>query len=595
RPEQARADFDASRQAYVRAADIGRSDPSLHHALARLESAVVDMEVYNRREVELPLERGLQALERTLTAAPDAYAYEARVLQARLFRRLAEFRAHQSKGKDVQEPVEKAREAAEAARKLAPERPEAWMELARSYWRLGRNLQARQEDPSEKLRDSLAALEHLAPKDHNYEFHLLRGLIFKTWSEYEELSGLDSLPRLDLAIESYRKAIQLNEERPSAWLNLAYASLLHSTWGNSPDPAGDLEQARLALAKVRALNPHYILLSEYEANYHEQLARWTRAQGGDARPHWEKALALYEQGLTLDGESESLLNGRGHVLVQLGQEAWDRGGDPFPWFARAEASYEKASRVAPERFLAHSNLGATNARRAMYQLARGENPTPSLLASVEAYQRAISRAQEHVNPRTYLGRSLQLLAAFELEQGRDPRKSLARASDALHQALSRNATSAEALAQLAQVRSLEARWKARQGQARSEDFEATAAAFQRALHQDPKNQDLRLAFGRFHLGQAAWKKELGQEPLASLEQGLALARELLTERPLWADALLLRASLELTRMEVAARPEPQVLDQARKDIDRALASNRNLEREARQQLSRLRKLLARAR
>jgi serine/threonine-protein kinase len=588
-PKEARKRFEAARQAYAEAQNIGRSDPFVHYAQARLESAEVDMEVYSQREVEAPVERGLQAVARALKAAPDHY--ESLVLRARLHRRLAEYLA--TRGQDAQEAVDTAIDAAKKATTREPHRPEAWMELARCYWRLGRNQQTKTLDPSDWFLEAQKVLAKISQEDRDYEFHRLNGNIHKVWSDYEAQVPRDSLPNLDLAIESYRRAIQLNEESAGNWINLAGAWLARSQRVNSPDPLGELERTRQALEKARAVNPHHILLIDYEGMYHEQLARMTWERGGDARPHWKNALARYEQGLSVHDTSESLLLNKGQALAQLAQSEWDHGGDPFDSLARAQAVFEKTCLVAPENYFGYSSLGSLHAWRAMYQLARGEDPTSSVLASVAVYQQAIARVPKHAQSRALLGRSWKLLAAFELERGRDPRKSLAEASAALQGALEVSPKSPEALLQLAEVQGLEALWKARQGKARPEDFAAAAATFQRALALKPKDQNLRLTFGRFHRDQASWRKQTGQEPLPSLEQGLTVAEALLAEHANWPEALLLRASLNLTRLEVAERPEPRALDQVRKDIDQALTGNRNLAREAEHLRSRLRKLLAR--
>ncbi len=585
-PVQAQAHFDQARQAYAKAMDIRRSDPLAHYALAQLESAVVDMEVYKSRSVGHPFELGLQAVERALTTAPRHY--ESLVLKARLHRRLAQAQANE--GQDSRDAIQKALEAAETASGLAPERPEAWMELARARWRLGRNLLSKAEDPSESFLQAQKALARIAPQHHDHEFHLLQGLISRTSAEHEAQRGLDSRPQLDKAIDSYRKVLQMNEGFTSIWLNLASAHLARAEQRSTPDPAGELEQARIALEKARAGNPHQVQLLEFEALYSEKLAQKTRKQGGDARPHWEKVLEACQKGLLLHDKSEALHMARGFALFHLAQEAWDRGGDPLPWFAQAQAAYEKARLLAPGKLFSYTSLGVVNAQRAMYQLARGENPTPNLRAAQALYQQALERAPRSAQTWAYLGRSFQLLAAFELEQGRDPRENLAQASTALRHALSLMPRSAEALGALAEVQALEARWKARQGQALSQDFEVAATSFQSALALAPDHQELRLNAGRFYQAQASRQKELGQAPLPTLELGLKLADALISERPRWAEALLLRASLTLTRLELAAHPETQALDQARKDIEQALASNSHLEREARPLRSRSRKL-----
>ncbi len=589
RPEQARASFEAGRRAYLQAANSGRSDPFVHYALASLESAAVDMEIYHRREkevVEPAIDRGLQAVARALKAAPDHSA--SLVLRARLFRRFAEYRA--TLGQEAPDAVHTAILISQRAASLEPHRPEAWMELGRGYWRLGRNLVSQTLNPGERFEQAQEALRHISEEEREPEFYLLHGNIHKAWSDFEALDPKkNSLPKLDVAIASFRKMLQMNEARVGAWINLAGAYIARSKRVNSPEPLEDLEQARLALQKARALNPRHLLLADYEGLYHEQLALRTQQRGEDARPHWRESVAGYHQGLAVHASSDSLLVGKGQALAQLALEEWNHGGETSALLDEAQALFDKAVLLAPKKYFGHTSLGRVHAWRAAYQLARGENPTASVLAAVKAYQQAITLVPHQAEPRASLGWSWKLLADYTLRQGGDPSESLQKASAALHEALRLEPHYPDTFLHLAEVQRLEALRKVRQQKARPEDFALVAATLQRGLDLQPRDQELRLALGRLYRDLASWQKE----PLATLEQGLTLAQALLQERPHWADVLLLRAGFTLARLETVAQPDPQALDQARQDIDRAQERNPHLTREARQLRARYQKLLSR--
>jgi serine/threonine-protein kinase len=591
-PQEAQAQFEAARRAYVQATDSGRSDPFVHYALALLESSVVDMEIYYRRDskvVETSVNRGLQAVARALKASPNHY--ESLVLRARLFRRFAEYRAAQ--GQDAPDAVHTAIAIARKATTLKPELSEARMELGRCYFRLGRSLFSRTEDPGDWFNRAQEILQRIPEEERDQEFYLLHGNIHKSWSDHEARDlRKNCLPKLDVAIASFRKMLQMNEARVGAWLNLASAYLARTQRVNSPDPLGDLEQAQRALDQARARNPRHILLADYEGLYHEQLAIRTRERGGDARPHWKNAIAHFQQGLAGHATSDSLLLGKGQTLAQLAQAEWDHGGETAPLFDEAQALFDKTILLAPNKHFAYSSLGALHAWRAVYQLARGENPTANVRASVRDYQQAITKVPGNVRPRAGLGRSWRILAEYQLGEGKDPSQSLEQASAVLHEALRLDSHYPDTYLHLAEVQRLQARSKARQRQARLEDFALVAATLQRGLDLTPKDQDIRLALGRLYRDQATWQQETKQECLASLELGLTLANALLQERPHWADALLLRASLTLARLEVTARSDTQALEQARKDIERALERNRHLAREAQHLRERFQKLLA---
>ncbi|PTL79961.1 serine/threonine-protein kinase [Vitiosangium sp. GDMCC 1.1324] len=590
--EQARAAFAASRRAYERAVDIGRSNPALHHALARLELAVMEMELYGHGDIEPPFQRGLQAVSRALAVAPDHY--ESRVLEARFHRRLAEDRI--TRGGDVQEPLQHALEAARAARELAPERPEARKELGWLFLQWGRTRQLRNQDPREQLRQAVDVIEGLALEDRDAQSHRLLGLIYGTWAEYDHQTGQDSLPRLGKAIESYRTAVKMDGTQLIAWTDLVNAYLLRVSRPRAPDPDGDLERARQALGEARALNPRSVLLYYYEGQVHERKANRSGAHPAEARAELEKALERYRQGLAIDGRLPYLLNGEGLVLTRLAGEAWDHGEEPFPLLAQAQHAFEQAIQVAPRKFSAYNNLGWMQTRRATWLRAQGEEPGPSVRAAQEAYQKALQLAPEHPLPWANLSQLYYTQAAFELDQGRDPSRSLSRASEALREALARNPNDSDNELNLGRVRELQARWKARQGQAHATDFKEAEQAFRRALELDPTQVDSRLTLGHFYREWAAWTAKRGENPHPLLEQGLALARALLEERPHWPEARVLRASLVLARAEGSAQPEQQMQwNQAQEDFTQALADNRNLEHTWAHQLQRVQRLIGSAR
>jgi serine/threonine-protein kinase len=579
RREQALADFEAGRAAYLQAANIGRSMPSVHLAHGELEYSALVMELYGQGDVLPSFNRGREALSLALSAAPDNP--KALLLESRLHRQLAAYRTYQ--GSSAEEPIQKALAAAQRAVALASEQPQFRLELALDWWQRGQILLALNQDPREALRKSAESFEGLGPESRNYEFHFQLGLVFKAWADYEGQVGADPLPNFAKAIEAYGTAARLNERLPAPWINLGNTYYERASSPRASDPEGDLRQAQAALDKALALNPKHVIACLTAARIHARAAERLSARGGDARPELAAALELYRRGLAINPKFPHLHNGLGASLLEQAKEAWAHGEDPFPLLASAREAFEQAIAVAPEHGFAYHNVSEVLAWRASYQSARGEDPSASVRAAVEILQKALERIPEHASPWANLGRVHALLAAFELEQGRDPRRSLARASEGLGRALERNPNHVEGWLHLGTTRAVEARWKARQRRARAEDFEGAAQAFQKVLELQPGSAEARLAFGHLCREWAAWLRETGGEPRPVLERGLALANQGLAERPGWAEGLLLRAGL---RMEQAESRE------ALEDFTRALVANPNLEPAWRNQALRAQRLAA---
>jgi len=583
--EAALADFESGRKAYAAAAAIGESVPGVHHALGELEYSALVMELYGKGEVMPRYEKGLEALSRALAVDPDHY--EARVLEVRFHRRLAEYR--RNRGEDVETLPAQAVAAARHAHELAPSRPQALLELGSIYWLWGDFLQSRAQDPSEQLRKAAENMERVAPQHQDQDFHVYLGLIYKTWADYEEQVGRDPMPNRDRSIESYRKALGLNERRFEAWINLGITWFMRASHPRAREPDADLTRAREALEKARALNPKHVVPYFYGGQLHELLARRKRARGGDAAPDLEQSVALYRQGLEINSGIPQLHNGLGLALIEQARERWDHGGDPTPWLDQAQAAFERAVAVAPMDGSGYLNLGEVLGQRALYLRARGEDPKPLVRARGEVLRQALRRIPDDARAWGNQGMVHAILATFELDHGKDPRTSQARAEEALRQALTRNPGLAEAWYYLGEALGV----KALLPKGTAQDAEEAVRAFEKALELSPEQQAFRIGFGHFLRRQAA----RGQPPSPALARGLELAGQVLAARPYWPEARLLRGSLLTLEAEALGNSEAsrKARSQALDDLTSALSANANLSREWGPALQRLQQLRADAR
>jgi serine/threonine-protein kinase len=569
------ADLEAARKAYTAAAAIGESVPAIHQALARLESMALAMELYGRGADVLPhFTRAQEAVSRALTAAPDHVP--SRVMQAQLYRRLAEYRL--THGGDVEEPLAKALELAQGVLSLAPESAAVLTELGSVYWQRGRYRQGRAEDPREDLRKAVELFERVEPKDRGYDFLLSLGLVFTAWADHEDKVGADASSSRSRAIQAYQDALALDENGMAAWSNLGTAYFARASSPQATDTEGDLRKAREALAKARALNPKYVVPYYYAGKVAELLARREIERGEDGRPELREAAEHYRQGLDVNPKFLALLNGMGEVKAAHAQEGWEHGGDPFPLLGEAVASFEKMLALDSKQPAALNNAGEMHARKAGYQRERGEDPTLATRQSAELFRRAAEVLTASATPLANLALVHNNLSLFELEHGRDPSASLTRAAEAAKGALARSPEGAEAWLAHAEAQGLKARWKARQGQARAEDFEAAHQSYEKALALGPKEQKSRLSFGHFCRAWAEWLRETNQAPGPALKRAEELSGELLSTRPGWAQARVLRATVLASMAETARTEErPGLWRQALDELTKALASNPHLE------------------
>ncbi|QRO02355.1 protein kinase [Archangium violaceum] len=585
------ADYDAARQAYATASSIAASSPAVYHSQARLEYAQLLMQLYGKGDVQTHYTRGLEAISRALSVAPDYFL--SKVYESRFHRRLAEYRS--GKGENVEELLQKALTASREALALDyPDRMLGQLELGEVLWQIARDRQARGQDPREQLQQALEAFSRIAPEDRGYGFLTDQGLIHKVWADYEDQIGADSLAHRGQAIEAFQTAISLHGHLPEAWLNLGSAYFKRASHPRAADRGGDLEKARDALERALSINPGNYVASFYGAQVHEQLAHRLYDHGGDTRPELERTIELYRKGLTINPKIPQLHNGLGGALLWRAQLTWEEGGDPFPGLDEARAAFEQARTLAPKQWFAFNNLGEVEAFRATFLMAREEEPGPALRAAAEAYQQALELVKNHAQPWANLGKVHGYQASWALKHGADPEPALKQAEEALRHALERNAQHPDAWRHLGEAHGTRARWLARREQAKEEHFETAARFLQQALDQEPERPEFRLALGHHLREWADWRRRAGGDPAPLLKRGLEVAEAALTARPSCPKAGVLRASLlsELAGDTSDAREQQALRSRAREDFEAALGRNPHLASAWKDRLTALSKPLA---
>jgi predicted Ser/Thr protein kinase len=559
------ADLEAARQAQALAIDIGESEPAAYSAMARLHLTALILELYGQGDVEPSYQKGLEAVSRALAAAPDHF--KSRVLESRLHRRMAEHRGQ--KGEEVQPLLERALTAAREAQSLAPYDSVTHLEVAQVLRQQARFRQERGEDPREQLRQAVEAFELIRSEERDFPFHSELAQLYKVWADYEEQIGGDPLPYRGKTIELIQTALRIDPNRVSGWTNLGSASFKRAISSRASDPDGDLKLAREALEKARSLEPGNYATCFHGGQVLEWQARRKVNRGNEAEPELGQAVALYRQGLTINGKIPQLHNALGGALLWQADLSWDEGKDPFPLLDEAQAAFEQARSVAPQQAFAYNNLGEVHSARAFYQRWRGESPEVSVRAAVEAYRQALERLPKNAQFWSNLARVHHTHADWMLEQGRPPREALDQASAALRQATELQPRKGYTLRYQAETQGVQARWLARQGQARSEDFEAAERTFQQAIEVEPEWPDFRIGAAFLYRDHALWLARKGGDPVPLLKRSQALVEEALAARPGLARARALRASVLMS----LGSPE------ARKELEEVMSLNPHVARE----------------
>ncbi|HEX8706081.1 MAG TPA: protein kinase [Myxococcaceae bacterium] len=567
---QVQADLDAARQSYIRLADTAQSWPEAHYALASVEVEAISMELYGREKLEEHAERALEHLSRALQAAPDHAA--SWVLKATLYRNLAQ----RKQGTEAEQFLRKAVESARSALAFAPSNLMARKELGMDLWALAHHQQAQGLDPREQLGQALEVLEGVKPDDRDYYIRHTLALTLMTWADYEDQVKADSRHNRDKAIEAFLEVLELADQYQPAWNTLASQYYKRASHPQAHTVDEDIERARQALEKSRALNPQNAATYFQEGRLHLFQGQRLRDMDVDERSALAASLDACRKGLAINPRMTPISYIEGLTLMEQARGAWTRGEDPLPLLDQAQQSFERARVLEPEQANTYHNLAYLHATRAMYLNKLAQDSLPSARAALQASREAQKRAPEHVLTLNNLGHASQLLAALTLEAQGDPREHLTHALEILHQALAKAPGDAYARLYLADAQTLRARWQARQGQGTDKDFEEAAQTYQEAIRLGGTSLDFRLALGHLYHEWAVWRQQAGIDPHLSLEQGLKLTDEVLAARPSWAEARALRASLQVLRFKSRPDAAPQYA-QALQELRDALRANPNLQ------------------
>ena len=549
--ERARRDFRASRQAYASAAGIGRSVPSIFESVGEFELAEMTMELYGPDDVTPAANRALGAAEQALVTDPDHY--DALVLDASVRRSMAQSRTIQ--GLNVDDLLSKALANARRAVELSPDRSEARLEIARTYRQWGSYRAEHQEDPTQLFRQAIAALDGLPTADRGHSYYLNRGLAFSMWADYEEKKGDDGRAHRDQSNDAYTQALRFAEafhrkdQQCRLWFDVGLNWFQRATLSRTADPDGDLQQAILAYERAKAIDPRNWATYYNEGQAYEAMAQRSRAHARDPGADLQNALAAYRAGLDINRTIAYLHNGVGAVFMALANMARDRGDDSTQLLEQAQSAFVQATVLAPEQGFGYDNLGEVYIQRAQLQSAQGEDPSTSVREAVRALHQALKEIPNHPTFRADLATAYSILAEYELDHGRDPRQSIRSAMDALQPALDNHSSDAQVQVYLAETRGLSVRLAARQGHGNLAEFEQVAHAFEQAIAMAPENLDHRMVFGRFCRAWAIFARETRSDPRPAVAYGLQQADRVLASRAGFPDAVALRASLALVKVQ----------------------------------------------
>jgi len=572
----------AAESAFEDALRIGSSDAGLYLALGSLYQRMMFAEVSNRgHDVEPSFEKGLDAVERCLTAHPQNA--DALLLRAVLHRRMAEYR--KSRGEDPTENLRSAATALARSLEVRPENAAAFVEQGSTYRLMAAYEQGRGEDPGASFAKATRAFEEAERIDPTRVSSSSLGLLFHSQARWQLSRGEDPRHALGKAVEALREGLTADSLDVGLWNNLgnAYSTLASYLDQIGQDPTEAQDQAIEAFRAGLSVNPNQAVLL-YGLGLSLNQRSWkVLKRGGDPAESLAEALEAYSRALDINPQSAYVAyfrDGLGFAYSLRADFERAHGFDPLESFRLAEEEFRGAIEANPKHIFSCVNLALLLVSRAEHALDVGGDPRAFLDESIRWGEEALRINASHSAAHVVLAESYRVQARELTELGQAPDASLHAAREAARQSLEINPSEALAHVCLGRVSTLEARWRIQRGEDPSATFEDAKTHLQAGIDLDPDDVGGYVAMAELCRRITEWSSRAGRSSQEEADLGLRMTEKALGLCAGHGESLALQATLLL----LLAEPEPEgaqrkkLLQGASDSLDRALDTNRHLRR-----------------
>jgi serine/threonine-protein kinase len=474
--EQARSELEKAAAAYRVAADMARSDATIHEALAEAWLQLLRMDTWQSRPFQPALEAALAACNEALAANPRSS--NAFTKRGRAYFDVGDYELR--RGEDPRPTMERGIESGREALRISPEDAMTW--------------------------DMIGNLECLI-------------------GDYERNNGIDPMPSLERAMTSFDEAIKDQPTLTWAWNDggLALRVRAESEAERGIDPRTSVDRAVQRFERAATLDPTWIGPPNNVIWVLTILANDELAWGRDPRSDATRALESAAVALRLDPKHVQAHDNKGWAQMDIAQYEEATGGDPSASLAAVEESFRTVLSLSPEEPDALYGLGAAAHVRAAHLVRNGGDPGPTLDEGLASLRKAVALDGRAPAIRVELARLEMTAARYAAAHGHDGSASLEAAKETLEQSLAVNARHAPTLAALAELHALRARLP---HAALDREVDAGIAAADAALAIYPRMPLATAAAGGLYLARAtsrsgAAQKDDARRALELLEAAVA--------------------------------------------------------------------------
>ena len=300
------------------------------------------------------------------------------------------------RGVTAQDAFSSAVEACGRAVAIDPGRADVHERIARLYWQRADLANDRGEDPAPYLDSAIAAAERaIAIDPESAVAHATLGGALIVAAQHRQDHGQDPRAELRRAIESLERAVEIDPSAALSHDDLGYAWERTARYEMSVghDPRASLERALESYGRASSLQPGYA-----NAYNNAGIARWRLAvyehrTGASPLSTLAEAIASFDRAVEENPNYHYAYANRGLAWRTLALLQLESDRDPMEAVAAARSDLGRALDLNPRIAFAYPEQAAAEVIAARWAMARGGDPEAPLRAAARAAERALE-----VNP-----------------------------------------------------------------------------------------------------------------------------------------------------------------------------------------------------
>ncbi|MBN1208272.1 MAG: protein kinase [Myxococcaceae bacterium] len=413
-----------------------------------------------------PRERLRQAEQAIQAISADARDYEFHSALGLILSTWAEY--EDRIGASSAEHRQRAIESLQAATRLNPLLPDAWINLGRTY--IHRTESASLGSPAEQrlrqeqdLKSAWEALQraldinprHYVPYIYGGRVHAQRARLH--WCDE------GAAPLLATALELYRKGRDINPKRPYFNNDIGKVLLAQAeqTWDHGGDPFPLLDEAQRSFEEVIRAAPQQPYGYNSLGMTHLWRATYRRAQREDMSVDARATVSAFEQAIQRAPDDPFFVTDLGDIFSLLAEASLEQGADPSLYLQRAESALRAALARNAQQPRSWLLLGRTLGVHARWRARTGTAREEDFEQAAQAFERALELEPAPRETPLVFGSLLHEWALWKKEAGRAPAPQLERGLALVEETLSNCSDSPSALLLRAKLRMIQASTEAR--------------------------------------------------------------------------------------------------------------------------------------